>query len=176
MQGIADEQSEHSGSGENPSARGSARRGPSLKARAVDFLSRREHGRQELGRKLARHSDDPEEIESVLDSLAKEGWLSDTRYVQSIVQRRGERQGTARIVQELRRNGVDAQLVDTLRAELQSTEYERARQVWAKRYADKPATTPTEYARQARFLAARGFGAGIISKILKGSGLDDDAL
>ena len=69
------------------------RKGPSLKMRAVGYLSRREHARAELARKLAPHAEDPAEIEAVLDALEKEGWLSTERFAQSLVHRRASRQG-----------------------------------------------------------------------------------
>lgn len=151
----------------------SVRRGPSLKARAVSFLSRREHSRAELARKLQRHCDDADQIAAVLDSLQQEGWLSDERYAQSMVRRRGGSHGTARVVQELRRGGVDDGLIRGVRAELQGSEYQRALSVWQKRYAGKPATTAAERAKQARFLAARGFSGEVISKIVRGIDPDE---
>ena len=150
-----------------------ARRGPSLKARAVSFLSRREHSRAELAQKLQRHCDDADQIAAVLDSLQQEGWLSDARYAQSMVQRRSGRHGTARVVQELRRGGIDDGLIREVRAALQASEYQRALSVWQKRYADRPATTPAERARQARFLAARGFSGEVIAKIVRGIDPDE---
>ncbi len=159
----------------SPDAARPARRGPSLKARAVDFLSRREHGRLELSRKLARHSDDPQEIETLLDSLQKEGWLSESRYAEGLLRKHRERQGTARIVQTLRSSGVDEDFIRDARDSLQASEYERALAVWQKRYADQPAQTQAEFARQARFLASRGFSAEVVGKIVKrgARGLDD---
>ena len=84
-----------------------ARKGPSLKMRAVGYLSRREHAREELARKLAAYAEDAAEVDAVLDALEKEGWLSTERFAQSLVHRRASRQGAARIVQELRQHGVD---------------------------------------------------------------------
>ena len=42
---------------------------PSLKARALRYLAAREHSRLELGRKLARHAEEGDDIEAVLDWL-----------------------------------------------------------------------------------------------------------
>src|SRR5690606_18243776 len=55
-------------------------RGPSLKARAVGYLSRREYARNELARKLQPYAEDAAEIDPVLDALEKEGWLSTERF------------------------------------------------------------------------------------------------
>lgn len=146
-------------------------KGPSLKMRAVGYLSRREHARDELARKLAPHAEDPDEVERVLDALEKEGWLSTERFAQSLVHRRASRQGAARIVQELRQHGVDDAQVSELREQLRATEYARALEVWQKRFGAKPEDRAA-YAKQARFLASRGFAHDVIRRIL-GAGDDD---
>ncbi|QKH33998.1 recombination regulator RecX [Achromobacter pestifer] len=150
----------------------STRKGPSLKMRAVGYLSRREHAREELARKLAAHAEDPAEVEAVLDALEKEGWLSTERFAQSLVHRRASRQGAARIVQELRQHGVDDNQVAELREQLRATEYDRALEVWKKRFSAKPEDRAA-YAKQARFLASRGFAHDVIRRIL-GEGGDED--
>lgn len=142
-----------------------ARSGPSLKARAVGYLSRREHARSELARKLRPYAEDPAQIDAVLDDLQREGWLSDARFAQSLVHRRAPQRGTARVVQELKQHGVDEAQVADLRDQLRATEYDRALEAWRKRFGDKPADR-TEYARQARFLAGRGFAHDVIRRIL----------
>ncbi|QEK94222.1 recombination regulator RecX [Achromobacter insolitus] len=156
---------------DGPDADGQARKGPSLKMRAVGYLSRREHAREELARKLAAHAEDPAEVEAVLDALEKEGWLSTERFAQSLVHRRASRQGAARIVQELRQHGVDDNQVAELREQLRATEYDRALEVWKKRFSAKPEDRAA-YAKQARFLASRGFAHDVIRRIL-GESNDD---
>lgn len=165
--------SDGTGEGAQPSADRPSRssKGPSLKMRAVGYLSRREHARDELARKLAPHAEDPDEVERVLDALEKEGWLSTERFAQSLVHRRASRQGAARIVQELRQHGVDDAQVSELREQLRATEYERALEVWQKRFGAKPEDRAA-YAKQARFLASRGFAHDVIRRIL-GAGDDD---
>ncbi|MEN4918626.1 recombination regulator RecX [Achromobacter spanius] len=148
-----------------------ARKGPSLKMRAVGYLSRREHAREELARKLAAYAEDAAEVETVLDALEKEGWLSTERFAQSLVHRRASRQGAARIVQELRQHGVDDNQVAELRDQLRATEYDRALEVWKKRFDARPADRAA-YAKQARFLASRGFAHDVIRRIL-GEGDED---
>lgn len=146
-------------------------KGPSLKMRAVGYLSRREHAREELARKLAPHAEDPAEVDTVLDALEKEGWLSTERFAQSLVHRRASRQGAARIVQELRQHGVDDNQVAELREQLRATEYDRALEVWKRKFDAKPEDRAA-YAKQARFLASRGFAHDVIRRIL-GAGDDE---
>lgn len=144
-----------------------ARVGRSLKARALDYLSRREHSRAELMRKLAPFAQEGDSIEALVDSLEKEGWLSDARFVESIVHRRAARMGSARIVSELRQHAVPDALVAAAGNELRETEFARAQAVWRKKYGHMP-QTPAERAKQGRFMAMRGFSRAIIVQVLKG--------
>jgi regulatory protein len=141
------------------------RKGPSLKARAIGFLSRREHSRFELQRKLAPYAEDPGEIETLLADLERENWLSNARFAQSLVNRRAPIRGSSRIVQELRQHGLEDEQINALSQELKSTELERARVVWEKKFAQPPSDSK-EYARQFRFLASRGFSPDCLRRIL----------
>ncbi|MEO6985253.1 MAG: recombination regulator RecX [Paralcaligenes sp.] len=154
------------------SPEGKKKGGPSLKARAVGFLSRREHSRIELERKLAPHTDDAAELKRLLDDLEREQWLSDTRFAQGLVHRKAPLHGTARIMQELRRHGLPDDQLEQLRGELQSTEVQRARLVWQKKFA-RPPCDVKEYAKQFRFLASRGFSSNCLRQILGDP--DDDS-
>ena len=139
----------------------------SLKGRALGYLSRREYSRVELSRKLTPFVEETDSLETLLDSLESEGWLSDSRFAESLVHRRASRLGANRIVGELKRHAVGQTLIEEASAQLRETELARARAVWLKKYGQLP-ETQAERARQARFLAARGFSGTTIGKILKG--------
>ncbi|HEY1996444.1 recombination regulator RecX [Paraburkholderia sp.] len=143
----------------------------SLKGRALGYLSRREYSRAELSRKLAPFVEEADSLETLLDSLEKEGWLSDSRFAESLLHRRASRLGANRIVGELKRHAVGQTLIEEASAQLRETELARALAVWRKKFDQLP-QTPAERAKQARFLAARGFSGATIGKILKG--LDED--
>lgn len=141
----------------------------SLKGRALGYLSRREHSRSELARKLApfvEESDGEQAVERLLDTLGNEGWLSDSRFAESVVNRRASRFGTSRIVGELKRHGIDSDLVASVSADLKASEWDRVRSVWGKKFGHL-ASTPAERAKQARFLAARGFSRDAIMRVLR---------
>ncbi|HDR8996970.1 TPA: recombination regulator RecX [Burkholderia vietnamiensis] len=138
----------------------------SLKGRALGYLSRREYSRAELARKLAPYVGEDESVELVLDALEQEGWLSDARFAESLVHRRASRVGVARIVSELKCHAVGDTLVEEVNAQLRETELTRAQAVWRKKFGALP-QTPAERAKQARFLAARGFSSATIVKLLK---------
>lgn len=143
----------------------------SLKARAVGYLSRREHSRAELARKLAPHAESPEQLEQLLDVLERENWLSNQRFADSLVHRRGARYGTARVMQEAKTHKLDSEQLGELQERLRATEAERAREVWRKRFGTPP-DTPEARAKQIRFMVARGFSRAVVGKIIQGA--DED--
>jgi len=145
------------------------RPGLSLKARAVGLLSRREHSRLELERKLAPHADSPEVLTQLLDELARAGWQSDVRFTQGWVHRKAAGQGTARIVQDLKQQGITTEALVQVRAELKETEFSRAQAVWTRKFSvTLPSKrTQADYAKQGRFLASRGFSMDVIRRVLK---------
>jgi len=158
----------------------------SLKARALQWLAQREHSRTELRRKLlqlARQraldlatsggveaatgaADPAAEVDSLLDWLVAQRYLSDTRFVESRVNARAARYGNLRIRQELERHGaaLDAATAERLKA----SELARARAVWMRKYGSAPATQAAERARQMRFLTGRGFSADVIRQVIRG--------
>jgi len=55
-----------------------------------------------------------------------------------------------------------------VRLELKDSELERAQSVWQKKFSrNGPALNTSEYARQGRFLASRGFSHDVIHRVLK---------
>jgi regulatory protein len=146
---------------------------PSLKGRALRHLSAREHSRVELARKLAPHTEDPDELERVLDELEARGFLSDTRFVESVLHRRANRLGAARVKQELLAKGIAGEQVRAAVQQLQASEFDRALAVWRQRFG-APATDAREQARQVRFLMARGFAADVVRRVVKTTPDTDD--
>ncbi len=142
----------------------------SLKARALGYLSRREYSRAELAHKLKPYVEETDSLDTVLDALQAENWLSDSRFAESLIHRRASRLGTSRILGELKQHALNPALVEEASAQLRETELARAQAVWRKKFGQLP-QTPAERAKQARFLASRGFSGATIGKILKG--IDD---
>jgi regulatory protein len=138
----------------------------SLKGRALRYLSQREHSRGELERKLAKHAEDAAEIARVLDELQSRGFIDHGRVAESVVHRRAGKLGAMRIKQELQAKGLEPQHVAEAVANLRATELDRAREVWRKRFGAPPQDA-NERAKQARFLAARGFDGDVIRRVLE---------
>ena len=139
---------------------------PTLMHRALAMLTRREHSRLELERKLARFAESAEALGAVLDDLERSRLLSAERFSQSLVHRREERYGSERITRELEQHQLDPDIVRERRAELAGSETERCYNVWQKKFGSHPADLE-ERARQVRFLTARGFSADVIRDVLK---------
>ena len=141
----------------------------SLKGRALRLLAGREYSRFELERKLAAKEPEPDpgELKQALDELQAKGFLDEQRVVDSIVHRRAGRLGAGRVRQELQAKGIDAERVAVAVASLNATEFERAREVWRRKFGVLPQDA-AQRAKQARFLAARGFAADIVRRIVGG--------
>lgn len=144
-----------------------ARQPPSLTGRALRFLAAREHSRLELEHKLARYGADATEIARVLDALTAKGFISEQRVAESVLHQRASRLGAARVVQELRSKGLSDAVIADAAAQLRATEMQRAQAVWQKKFGER-AVEPRERARQMRFLAARGFAADVVRRVVAG--------
>ena len=144
----------------------------SLKGRALKLLSNREHSRRELERKLAQHEQEPGQLKTALDELQARGFIDEQRVVESVLNRRVPRLGAGRVRQELQAKGLDAERVALAVASLQASEVERARAVWRKKFGELPQDA-AQRAKQARFLAARGFGGEVIRRVLQSDDVGD---
>ncbi|MDO5666388.1 MAG: recombination regulator RecX [Alcaligenaceae bacterium] len=170
----------------------------SLLARAIAILSRRDHSEKELRQKLQRYTDDFDEIDSVLSRLQQENWQSDQRFVENFVQSREQRWGNQKILQALAQHELDSESLTELKEDLKDTEYQRAREVWIKRFGAKygidfyGSESSADYelldqdeqlsfeeqakerARQMRFLASRGFSADVVYKVVNSRGAPEE--
>ncbi len=106
-------------------------------------------------------------VEALLDWLQAQHYLSEQRFVESRVHARAGRFGNLRIRQELAQHGValDAEAAQRLR----DTEQERCREVWARKFGGERPADAAARAKQMRFLAARGFSADVIRRVLQAS-------
>lgn len=143
----------------------------SLQGRALRCLAQREHSRRELERKLARHAvgtpetGAAEQIAAVLDALAARGLLSEVRVAESLLASQGARLGSMRLKQVLQAKGLDAALVTATVQQARSTDLERARALWRRRYG-AVAADAAERARQMRFLVGRGFDGEVVRRVV----------
>jgi regulatory protein len=161
----------------------------SLRGRALQWLAQREQSRSELRRKLLPHAQTEadaaaeagtapselapaERVEALLDWLEAHHYLSQQRFAESRVHARAPRFGNLRIRQELKQHQV-ALSAEAAQA-LEESELQRARAVLEHKFAAPPATL-AERAKQARFLAGRGFSAEVIARALRRDGAEQHA-
>lgn len=140
----------------------------SLKGRALRLLSLREHSRQELERKLKPFEETPGELAEALDFLQAKDFINEQRVVESVVNSRSAKLGASRVRQELQAKGLPAEAIAEAVQDMRSTELERAREVWRKKFGEPPAD-PAARAKQVRFLISRGFAPEVVRKVVAGA-------
>jgi regulatory protein len=166
----------------------------SLRERALRILVRREYSRLELRRRLIEHAASEQELDALLDALEQKKQLSDQRYAESRARVLGRKYSSARIGQELRRQGVgDSDMAQAMQ-DARAADLHRARTIWQRKFGSRPSfglndddsndassdrtnNTAAERARQIRFLQSRGFSFDIIRQVIAdGADLDSDAM
>jgi regulatory protein len=162
-----------------------------LKTRAVYYLSKREHSRAELAKKLAQPTyrarqaafvhrtalpaaPSAEMIEAVLDDLQRQGFLNDTRFAHGLARKQASKHGAARVMAALGSHQLDANTTQQLAAQLKDSELSRCYTVWARKF-DPIDRDALDYAqaqaalgKQSRFLLQRGFSGDAVKKVLNG--------
>lgn len=103
-------------------------------------------------------------VDALLDWLEANRYLSQERFVESRVHARAARFGNLRIRQELAQH--QAVLSPEAAQALRDSELERAGAVCSRKFPSLP-TTAAEHAKQARFLAGRGFSPETIRRVLR---------
>lgn len=144
-----------------------ARPAISLKARALRYLSAREHSRLELSRKLRRYAQESDNINQVLDQLEAAKLLSQERFCDALINRRAQRFGNSRIFAELQSHGLGREIVDAVKEDLVKGEAARASEVWERKFGSTGAQ-PADRTKQMRFMQQRGFSHRAISAAMKG--------
>jgi regulatory protein len=153
---------------EKPQAKKASGLQPSLKGRALRLLSLREHSRQELERKLKRFEETPGELAQALDFLEAKDFINAQRVVESVVNSRSRKLGASRVRQELQAKGLPTEAIAQAVQDMRSTELERAREVWRKKFGEPP-VDPAARAKQVRFLVSRGFAPEVVRKVVAGA-------
>lgn len=148
-----------------------------LRNKALRLLTTREHSREELLRKLAQArvrrtreeakapKPDKDDIVSLVDDLAAQGWQSDDRYAEAIVRRLAGQASRRFISEKLAQTGIKKDVAATALEALEQDDAEVAQALWARRFGDTP-KDDRERQRQIRFLLSRGFHLGDAFKLV----------
>ncbi|PCK02950.1 MAG: recombination regulator RecX [Alteromonadaceae bacterium] len=135
--------------------------------KAIALLARREHSQKELQRKLSKHCDDPDLVNSQIERLAQDGTQSDQRFCESYVRMKQKQgKGPQWIRHALRDKGISEQISS---AQIDLYQYDwkdLAKEVYLKKYGEHPADTLKEKARRQRFMHMRGFCSDTINSLI----------
>lgn len=132
---------------------------PTPVQRALGLLTRREHSRLELARKLQQRGVEREEAASVIDKLADAGWQDDARFAESLVRNRaGSGYGPAYIRAELGTHGLGSEVVSAAMDGFEGDWTESARDLLRRRHPQALAGDRDAQRKAADFLLRRGFG------------------
>ena len=145
----------------------------SLKARALRYLSMREHSRLELARKLSPYVGEESELETLLTWLEESKFLCNQRFTDSLVHKRQARFGNQKILAELQGHQLDKDDLVLVKDELQLTESQRAIDVLWRKFPSAP-LNHQEKMKQMQFLAQRGFTSRAIDHAIRASREDHE--
>ncbi len=127
-------------------------------AKAVALLTRREHSRRELARKLAARGIEAGEAEAALDALAEQGWQSQDRFAESLARTRAAAgYGPVRIRAELETHGLTQAEIQAALAACDTDWEAAARALVARRYPAAALADPARRRKAIDFLLRRGF-------------------
>ncbi|MDB1145108.1 MAG: regulatory protein RecX [Alcaligenaceae bacterium] len=134
--------------------------------KALMYLSRREYARAELRTKLLKVSTSDVLLDEVLDRLASLNYQSDERFVESFIRSKSH-WGSKKILYTLSQYQLNSTLLESAKEQLQMGEFDRAFDVWYKKFKGISPQNYQDYTKQARFMASRGFDLSLINRVLK---------
>ncbi len=138
--------------------------------KAMDYLARREYGRQELCLKLGDAGFSHDAVETAVSRLTDDGLQDDARFAEAFVRSRvNQGKGPVRIRADLAERGVAASVIDVAMEEQGDDWRQLACRVREKKFGPGLPDTFSDKARQMRFLQYRGFEAGQIQAAVGGS-------
>lgn len=141
---------------------GSRRRSRELSPiqRALGLLTRREHSRKELTRKLVAKGIAGDDVEAVVAKLASAGWQNDVRFAESLVRHRvNGGYGPLHIRAELATHGLDRETIAAALHTFEGDWAENARDLVRRRYGEAVVEDQKLRRKAADVLMRRGFDA-----------------
>ncbi|MEF9977371.1 MAG: regulatory protein RecX [Thermomonas sp.] len=131
---------------------------PSPTQRALGLLTRREHSRKELSRKLSDRGVEIAAAQATIDKLAAAGWQDDTRFAQSLVRSRASAgYGPGWIRAELGTHGLGGEAVSAALASYEDDWVDVARDLVRRRLGDAVQQDLAQRRKSADLLLRRGF-------------------
>lgn len=140
--------------------------------RALGLLTRREHSRKELTRKLVSRGVDTAEVEAAVGKLTDAGWQDDRRFAESLVRSRASSgYGPLHIRAELGTHDLPSELRQAVLDEFEGDWTEIARDLVERRFGRIDDRRARER-KAADYLVRRGFPGDIVRAVVRSC--DDD--
>ncbi|MDO8953270.1 MAG: regulatory protein RecX [Gammaproteobacteria bacterium] len=138
-----------------------------IKSKAIDYLVRREHSRHELKQKLAiKFPDSDALIDQVIQELADKCLQSDERFLDVFIRHRANQgYGLVRIKQEMSQHHIDSDLFNRIVDDLAIDWFEMAKNLYEKRYGNKPIADFKDKMKRSQYLYSHGFSQDQIKAI-----------
>lgn len=140
---------------------------PTATQRAIGLLSRREHSRKELTRKLVQKGLDPEEVATAVGRVADAGWQDERRFAESLVRSRASSgYGPLHIRAELATHDLPAELRAEVLDAFEGDWTEIARDTVRRRFGRVEDARLRER-KAADYLVRRGFTADVVRAVAR---------
>ena len=104
-------------------------------------------------------------IERIIDDLKEKNWLSDERVVSTYLNSKGNLYGEKRIWFELKKIGIDNQVIEKKLQTFEFCDYEKAKILIDKKF-KSPAISMKEKVKRRDYLMRRGFSFSISNKLV----------
>lgn len=131
---------------------------PTPTQRALGLLTRREHSRKELKRKLAARGVEPDEADAAVGRLAEAGWQDDSRFAESLVRSRtSSGYGPLHIRAELGMHGLEREAIEAAMETFEGDWTEVARDLVRRRFGEAGPVDLAQRRKAAELLMRRGF-------------------
>jgi regulatory protein len=135
---------------------------------AIRLLARREHGADELTKKLAQRGYASAEIEEAILKCQELDLQSDARFVENVCRTRiRQGYGPIRIRQELQQLHIDKDLIEKALQLEEDNWLSYAIEVWTKKYNEQTDLSYAMIQKQKQFLLYRGFSADTINLVFE---------
>ena len=104
-------------------------------------------------------------IEDIIEDLKEKNWLSDERVVTAYLNSKGNLYGEKRIWFELKKIGIDNQVIEKMLQTFKFCDYEKAKTLLDKKFKGQ-ATSMKERIKRRDYLMRRGFSCGISNRLV----------
>ncbi|MDE2408124.1 MAG: regulatory protein RecX [Xanthomonadaceae bacterium] len=132
---------------------------PTPLQRALGLLTRREHSRLELARKLQQRGVEPDQADAAIGKLTAAGWQDDGRFAESLLRNRAAGgYGPGYIRAELATHGLGSEAIAAAMDGFEGDWAENARELLQRRHPQALAGDREARRKAMDFLLRRGFG------------------